>query len=227
MKLVGLVGGAGAFASQKILKYALQHAVEHYQAKSDRDFPNILLHNLPFYDLGEEAQLTDISKSQLFSSVKAMEQFGCEHIFIACNTLHYYLSELKKYVNTPIFDLIDYQGHYFKEKNIQKIGVLCSQFSRDMEIHKQKFQSYGVEVVYPTEKEQQDINHIIGKLISRSQSTVDNSHMVSIRHSLLEHCDHVLLGCTELTLIHALHHPTSTDSSKLLAKVITETSLGI
>ena len=226
MKLVGLVGGAGAFASQKILKYSLQHAVEYYHAKSDKDFPNILLHNLPFYDLGEEAKLTEVSKTQLLSSVKAMEQFGCEHIFIACNTLHYYLPELKEQINTPTFDLIDYQGNYLKSKNIHKVGVLCSQFSRDLEIHKKTFKQYGIEVVYPTEREQNEINHIIGKLISCSQSTVDNSHMVSIRHSLLEHCEHVLLGCTELTLIHALHHPTSTDSSKLLAQIITETSLG-
>lgn len=201
MKKIGLIGGAGAFASQHILSCILHNATKKYSPTIDEEFPHIILDNVPFKGFSHKAELNSSIYKQLKKSINLFHHAKCDYIAIACNTLHYYLPNLQEDSLIPIYNLLDNIAGAFALKNVKTVGIICSDTSRELELHKQYLDKHNINSHYISDEDQEIINNIIKDIIAGNNNDNQIHLLNNISNNLLINgCDSVLFGCTELSI---------------------------
>lgn len=220
-KRIGLIGGAGAYASQHILHEIFNQSIHQHHIKSDEQFPDILLHNVPFHDFNQEAYLNQHIFNQLVNTIKIFEYAQCQKIAIACNTMHSFIPELQKISSLKFINLIELSALACQEKQMKKVMVFCSHQSSLLQLHRLSFKLFNIEVVYPETHEQFVIDNIIGKTIINQQTKEDTEQLNCLSQYYLNNgVDGVVLGCTELSLLDFKGQKIIDSSSLLVQNVI-------
>lgn len=218
---IGIIGGSGAFATSFLLQKINEYSVLLHQAKSDSDFLHTVTITTPFTNLDYKGYSLENSFSHVLNNVHDLESIGCNIIVMACNTLHQYWHKLtlhKRKSNTIILNLPEIVCS-FMEQPEQRVGILCSQQTRELNIYEQFLTQQNKHIVYPSLQIQDKINTCINSVIS-NQNIVESKHNLELASDSLfqQNIDCVILGCTELSIIK----PTKTvrniyDSVELLA----------
>ncbi|HZX10852.1 MAG TPA: aspartate/glutamate racemase family protein, partial [Acidobacteriota bacterium] len=94
-KKIGILGGMGPEATADFYLRIIRIFQKKYGAIYDSDFPEILIINLPIPDVVENPKEEDKVREMLINAVKKLEKSGADFIAIPCNTVTYYISEMK------------------------------------------------------------------------------------------------------------------------------------
>lgn len=192
MKTIGVLGGMGAETSAKFYQIMNTIFQEKYNAEQDTDFAKMIIYNCPlsgFTEVGIED--FEVVKSQLVQAVKDLEQMGADFIVIPCNTVHYFIKEMREAIEIPILSIIEETS---KKISQEKIGIICSETTSEMKLYKND----NTEIIYPNEKQQLTLNTIIGSVIAGKQGKKETQEIIDIINSY--EVNEVVLGCTELPL---------------------------
>lgn len=201
-----IISGAGPMAGA--LLYEL--VIEKLQAKGawrDQDFPNILLHNIPFANMLNGHADCDIVRNQLLAALCFLKRY-CDFIYISCQTLHAFLSpeEIKQNKVVSLLDLIKARIQN-EDKNI---FVIASNTSRLINLHS-KALNKACKYIEPNRAEQ-----AIGKVLRGEPS--DLYWVENIAHQQI-----VILGCTEFSVaLRSTKAPYIIDPIKLAANDIVQ-----
>lgn len=154
----------------------------------------------------------------LNKSVKQLENSGADFIVMPCNTLHSLVPYLRKSTKLEFIDLIEEVSK--KIRNFRKIGVLCTTKTKNDKLYDDALQ--GVEIIYPSKKEQGEISKIILRIISGMVVNGDGEYLEKIIDILRKKgAEKVLLACTDLThLIKSDNYVL--DSTEILIDVVSE-----
>ena len=165
-KKIGILGGMGPEATIELYRQIINLFQQKYNAKYDDDFPEIIILNLPILDVVEN--LSGGIKEQLIYGVKKLEAAGVDFIAIPCNTVNFYLSEIKKAVNVPIIDIIKETAKEVKAFGLKKVGILATEVTLNQNI----FTPYlsNIELIKPELKEQKILTQIILRIMSGTKS---------------------------------------------------------
>jgi len=130
-KSFGIISGAGPMAG--VLLY--RKTIELLQAKGawqDSDFPKIILINIPFIDMLDNQENDGLVRRQLLESLEALYT-KVDNIYIACQTLHAYLTpdEIVNYKVISLLSLIKKEIY----KTDKPILVVASSTSRRLNLH--------------------------------------------------------------------------------------------
>jgi aspartate/glutamate racemase len=88
---LGIISGAGPMAGISLLKQTIS-LFQKNGAWRDSDFPEIHLISYPFSDMLSKNFDRDKVKAELAHCIRSLQR-NCQHIAIACNTLHLFLPE--------------------------------------------------------------------------------------------------------------------------------------
>ncbi len=202
IKKIGILGGMGPEASLNAYKRLLKYCQEKYDSVQDYEYPSVVLNSLQLFGF-EETGFIDQSKvlDQLVKGVKLLEKAGCNHVFIPCNTVHFFHKEMQNSSKIKILNIIEETSKVVKKCGHKKVGILSSESTKDLELYKRGLEKYSIESISVSNKDQKILNQIIKTVMAGKQSPKERNLLKQISQALLnQKATAVILGCTELPL---------------------------
>lgn len=199
--LIGILGGMGPEASKDAYDRIIKYAQKKYNAIQDNQFPNILLYSLGLDDFDETGITNHASvQNQVIEGLELLNSAGCQAIIITCNTVHVTLENIDpKYKLIHLIEVVSKQA---KNKQYKKVGLLCSQTTKDTQLYQKHLNKLNIETLSVGNKGQTVINQIIENIISGKKLQSDIDFLEEKTKQLKSQgAQAIILGCTELPLI--------------------------
>jgi aspartate racemase len=142
-------------------------------------------------------------------TARALERAGATHLAIPCNTAHCFLSELAKWTNLPILDMIELTIRSVIDQQVSQIGLLATDgtvkielFQQMMERISKELNTRPIEMIVPNAKGQCVVDDCI-KRIKAGDVGAEVEHRLLIEAQSLADlgADIIITGCTELPLV--------------------------
>ena len=190
-KTIGIVGGAGPMASAFLYTSILEICQKQYNANDYNEFPEIVLLSYPFTRGNEEKIRKEISLC-----LSKLKNAGASLFCIASNSLHGFLPDL------PKFGFVNLVAEGLKEatrQHVSKALILAAPMTINLKLYEQS----AIECLYPSSKEQQQVNQLIreiaGGKVEESQAQELREIISQIHDS--DPFDGIIIACTELPLL--------------------------
>jgi len=201
-KIIGILGGMGPEATidlfYKIIKFT--------PAEKDQDHLRIIIDNNPKIPDRTAAILGkgEDPLPALRETAQNLEKAGADFIIIPCNTAHYFLPSIQESVKIPILNMIEETAKETQQRipQIKKVGLLASIGTYKTEIYHQQFKKYNIEVIYPNEKDKEEVMKAIYAVKAGDLSEEVKKNIISIAQKLIDKgAEAIIAGCTEIPLI--------------------------
>lgn len=199
MKKLGIIGGAGPLASSLLYEEVVRNCYQYGGI-----IPEMIILNFPFSRLlskREAGNHRERVKAELGYCITQLEEMGAEVAVLACNTMHLLLRAIPHgtihFAGLPEMVLEEAKNH-----QARRLLFLGTENSCRSGLYNQS----EIEMVYPSAQEQRLVDAVIdhvlvGRLLNEDSAQISQLiHAISSRESL----DGVVLGCTDLPVLH--HH---------------------
>ncbi len=191
-KTIGIVGGAGPIASAFLYTSILEICQKQYNANDYNEFPEIILVSYPFTRGNEEKIREEVSLC-----LSKLKTAGASLFCIASNSFHGFLPELPKagFVNLVAEGLKE-----SARQHISKALILAAPMTINLKLYEQS----AVECLYPSPKEQQQVNQLIREIAGGKIEEGQAQKLKKIISQIHDHhpFDGIIIACTELPLLH-------------------------
>lgn len=191
---IGIVGGAGPTAGSFLFQKIIEICQKKYACYKDNDFPYIMLLNYPFNDMLGEDFDRSVIQNQLNECLRCFEQNDIRIAAIACNTLHSFLPP--QINNFNLVHIIKETRDFLKINKWSNPLILCSTTAAKNKLHAHYF-----ECTYANLSIQKKIDDLIDA-VTAGCCLREASLKLS---DLIEKDGPVVLGCTELSVVHEAH----------------------
>ena len=188
MKSIGIIGGAGPHAGALLYEKIIHVCQETYGYHKDADFPYMMLLNVPFSDMLDTPDEKSVRR-ELEKALKTLELQDMDRVAIACNTLHGFLPK-----EIGGFEFVDLRS--VVSGSNQEVLILCTSTSRERGVY-----AHLKKGVYLDDSLQKELDQLIDRILSGKVDQVESAMLSELILQQNKRC--VLLGCTELSLLHA------------------------
>lgn len=199
---VGIVGGMGSYATVGFFK----RLVDAFPVRYEWERPRILIDNRCTMPSRVRAILygerRDELVRQLAESVKNLVGGGSTHVFLACNTSHVFLDEVRALAPEAagyVVDMIALLAEDAAAKDIKRAFLLASEGTIASGIYQDRFGAEGVEVVPAGDAIQGRLREFIEVVKQNKVDAAAKAEFAAFVCGLGEPC--IILGCTELPLL--------------------------
>jgi len=199
MKRIGILGGMSYESTIKYYNLILQKYYDRYQ---DYYYPEILIYSLNFqkvidYELGDDK---GIYVDYLMTGINSLQNGGVDFIIMAANSPHAVYNYLVQLSKIPILSIVKATAEKAQQEKLKKLLLLGIKFTMQSSFYQEFFAKSDMEIITPSDSEQDIINQIIFDELVIGKFTIQS------RQKLLKiignyEIDGVILGCTELPLI--------------------------
>lgn len=225
---IGILGGMGPAASAELYKKIIQVCQTEYRCVQDEDFPPVFVNSITLSGFDEKGIVDAKSvERQLIHGVRELAPL-VDLIAIPCNTVHAFYDSMQKESSVPILSLPELACRRIFENRYKKVGLLCSQSTRDMKLYHSVLEPEGVSVLLPSAERQESINDIIRHVMGGNQTIHDDKMLQRIAQELkIRGAEAMVIGCTELPF--AMSHLTELpvfDTLQILAEGAVKAVLG-
>lgn len=201
VRTVGVVGGLGPSTG-----FSFCLAVNDQFRSITGSQPNIIVENIPVSLEMEEEIIkggTPLKMLELIKiAIKRLNNCGVDFIVIPCNTVHFFIEELRKTSNKPLLSIIDGCVNSCKDKNLKTVGILASTKSIKSRLHIIPLENNNIRVIIPNKKEQRTVDEIIIKIIHGKIQENDKSVLLNLIKKFKNNgAEAVILGCTDLPFV--------------------------
>ncbi len=200
-KRIGIIGGISHESTIKYYEFILK---KYFAKKRDYHYPEVVIFSLDLAKLVGFEERRDINGyiRYLTAGIKSLEKAGAEFIVIAANSPHAVFDILQKKTSVPLLGIVDITALEAKRLKMKKLLLIGIKHTMQSPFYRDVFAKHGMEVITPSEKEQEEINRIIFKefVLGIYKNTTRNK-LLDVINSY--DVDGVILGCTELSL--AIH----------------------
>lgn len=202
-KTIGVIGGVSWESTAHYYKLLNQSVREHLGGLNSA---KILLYSLNYEEIVnlERQEKWDEVGEELSHVAKILQNGGADCIILCCNTLHKMAPSIEGAVTIPFLHIADAAGNVLMSKNIQKIGLLGTQFTMEEGFYSSRLENkFGLKVIVPNAVSRKRLDAIIydelcqGKILPESKEAL--IRMISDLSD--EGAEAVLLGCTELGML--------------------------
>lgn len=207
---VGIIGGAGPTAGGYLFQKVIEVSQEKYGCKRDEEFPHVFLLSYPFTDMLGENVDRKLVESQLASCFAVLADNKVSVAAIACNTLHGFLPSQVE--GLQFVHIVEETKRYLEERDWRNPRILCSSTAAKTRLHASHFPCF-----YPDPSIQKKIDDLIDE-VTAGCCMKDASERLSL---LIDQDEAVVLGCTELSVIHEtepLTHPMVCNPNQVVAE---------
>ncbi|MFX0022296.1 MAG: aspartate/glutamate racemase family protein [Candidatus Hermodarchaeota archaeon] len=200
MKKIGILGG---ISYESTIKYYDLILEKYYEKFQNYYYPEIVIYSLNFQ------KLTDLENQNekknyieyLMSGINSLEKAGVTFIIIAANSPHAVFEELINLTKVPILSIVKVTAERAKQENMKKLLLLGIKFTMQSNFYRQYCKKLGIEVITPSDNEQNKIERIIfNELVIGFFKKESKNELLGIIQNY-DDVDGVILGCTEFPLI--------------------------
>ena len=205
-RIIGVLGGMGPEATSDLF----QKIIKHTPASKDQDHLRIIIDNNPKIPDRTPAVLgTGESILPLMAeTARNLERAGADFIVIPCVTAHYFLTDLRREIGTPIISIVEELGNELDSHfpDVKRIGLISTTGTIKGRIFQQTLEEMAREVLVPSEEDQKGLvmEAIYGKKgIKAGHTGLENKRKVveAAEHLIRKGAQGVIAGCTEIPLV--------------------------
>lgn len=206
--------------------YFFERIIDMTKAEADQQHIEILIHNCPA--IPDRTQYI-LGKSQ-DNPLELMGQIGSklarevDVLAIPCITAHYFHEELENTIGMPIVHAVRETACYLHERGYDKVGVMATDATVKMGIFTKELAQYGIDCLYPDEKRQREVMHLIYHNV-KAGHRIEQALLDSVSLNLFQKgAQVIILGCTELSMMkkHNMIGAGYLDVTEVLAKCCVE-----
>ncbi len=204
MKKIGIIGGAGPLASALLLENIV-HECYKQGCRNETEFPEIQLINYPFSILLCSTRSKDgrpLICDVLQSCANRLIAGGAELLAVACNTFHLFLDEIT--INNSSFIRI-WQAtlEHAKQLNLSRLLIIGTSLT----LRNNLYHDPKISCIVPPEEDHVSIECIIKRILAGKVCADDAQQLTTMLTKLRSKLvfDGVVLGCTELPVLHKQH----------------------
>jgi aspartate racemase len=202
-KIVGIIGGMGPLSTIKLL----EKIFESTSVKREQDHLRILVDNRPQipdrtdFILGEGVSPLPM----LEESAKLLQAWGADFLAIACNTAHYFYSDLIKSISIPLLNMLKIVAAEVHRQISagEKVAILTTSGARRAKLFEPYLRDY--KLVYPDDRTHQSnlMEAVYGCSGIKSES-LNEENVGRIKQTMEEMIQFqpalIIAGCTEIEL---------------------------
>jgi aspartate racemase len=221
---VGIVGGMGPAATADFFR----RLVDATTAGRDQDHLHVVIDSDPTVPDRTAFLVGDGEDPapKMLEMALRLEAMGADVLVIPCNTAEAFLPSLRAGVQTRIVSWVEEAVGQLRRGRpvIVRVGLLATTGTVRSRLYHDELSRHGIDVVTPTEEEQDRLMGVIYAIKADSEAAGDlASTLAALAESLLPRgAEAVLLGCTELSLLASRCSLTLTgpllDASQLVAE---------
>ena len=196
---IGILGG---MSYESTIKYYAQILEKYYQKKQDYAYPEVIIFSLNFQrviDLehgNNKVEYVDY----LMEGIESLENAGANFILMAANSPHAVYDDLVQQSKVPILSIVEATAEKAQQEKLNKLLLLGIKFTMQSSFYQDFFAKSDMQVITPSEPEQDIINQIIfDELVIGNFTEESKQRLLNIINNY--EVDGVILGCTELPLI--------------------------
>lgn len=206
-KTVGIIGGMGPDATVELMNQIIAYT----PAEDDIDHIRTLVDNNSKIPSRRNAILfgTESPEPELIVMAQRLEAMGADYLVMPCNTAHYYYPAINNATSIDCWHLIELTVRAIKQQqpDIQSIGFLGTLMSKQLQLFEPYFQSEGIELIYPDDDAQEAVTQII---LAVKKAGVNQLLINDYNDAIKQlNCKYLLLGCSELSVLHSPLRPNS------------------
>jgi aspartate racemase len=198
---------------------------EGVQFLGAHEHPEVSIHTHSLGDYMSRIYRSDWSGvgELMLSSATKLASIGADFLICPDNTIHQALPFIASRSPRPWLHIAEVVAEKAVERGFHRLALTGTRWLVESDIYPEKLSPRGLTYARPTEAEREEINRIImdelvygvfkPQAVAYFQRVIDRMHAD-------DHCDAVVLGCTEIPLImHDSNSPLPTlDSTRLLAR---------
>ncbi|MEW5996116.1 MAG: amino acid racemase [Candidatus Micrarchaeota archaeon] len=198
-KRIGILGGISHESTIKYYELILRKYFEKYR---DYYYPEMVIFSLGFQKFTDFENNGDKEGyvKYIMEGIRNLENANVDFIIMAANSPHAVFEEVKKMAKVPMISIAEVTAAKAKQEELKKLLLLGIKFTMQSTFYKEVCKRYGIEVMTPSESEQNEINRIIFDELCIGKFK-DESKMELLRIIDNYEVEAVILGCTELPLI--------------------------
>jgi aspartate racemase len=199
MKTVGILGGMGPEATILLM----QKVLDAVPAKDDADHIPLIVHQNPQVPSRIKALIEGTGEDPgpvLAKMARDLEAAGAAALAMPCNTAHHYAKAVEEASDLPFLDMLELTAAELARAGARRVGLLASPATRLTGVFEAPFAAQGLEpVTLPDDsgllaiiravKAGEDPEGLAPRLAEQANALVD------------EGADHLLVACTELSLL--------------------------
>lgn len=198
-KKIGILGGMGPEATAELYLKIIR-IFQGLGAKYDDDFPEIIICSLPLPDVVKNPSRKDGIRRMLVEGVVNLEKTGADFIAIPCNTVTFFIEDMRKAVSIPIINIVEETAQEIKRLKLFKVGLLATETAIGTGIFERALKS--VDIIKPTPTEQAKITEVIFNILEGKKQMQDKITLRKlIENFKAKGAEKIILGCTELPLL--------------------------
>ncbi len=225
LKTIGILGGMGPEATAQLYLRIIQIFQQRYGAKYDADFPKIFICNLPLPDVVEAADTKNQVRDCLIQAVGELAAVSVDFIAIPCNTVSYFIDEVRAAVSIPVLSLPEEVAKVVWQRGLQTVGLLATEMTVRTGIYSTALGK--VNVIVPLENEVAALTRLIMNILSGKKLAADCALLRGMIEKLKSRgAQVVILGCTELPLL-IREEVGLIDTIELLAEAVVKRTIDI
>src|SRR3989338_448888 len=199
-KVIGILGGMGPAASAAFYHQIISICQQKYHAIQDTDYPEMIMYSMALDGFTEEG--IDNEKKvlhQLLKGIHLLENAGCDFIVIPCNTVHYFITQMRSNIQIPIVSIIEETTKILTLNGITSIGLLCSKTTADKNVYSPLEKKDIVVHKITSEVEKKNITNLIEEVMKGKINQNTKKAVIQSAQNFKD-VQAIVLGCTELPL---------------------------
>ena len=198
-KRIGLIGGV---SHQSTIEYYSRIMQKYNDLYNNMDYPEIVIYSLSHcrFKRFEDEHLIDEYVEYIAQAVKALEKSDVDFIAMAANSPHSVIDKIREKTKLPIVSALDSAFEEAKKMCLSKVLLIGIKYTMQSTFFLERFASGGIEVIVPTEEDQDTIHSIIYDELMKgiaADSTKQKLFTIIKKYPV----EGVLLGCMKLSII--------------------------
>lgn len=142
----------------------------------------------------------------MIDSAKRLEKGGSEFILIACNTAHYFLSEIQKEISIPIISIIDVAVNAIENRGVKMVGIIATDGTIRTKLYQKKLIEHGIKCLVPPKRKQMLIDDMIYNGVKANNFEYDSKPVKELLADMqAQGAGAFVLGCTEMPLAVSMY----------------------
>ncbi|MCI1984251.1 MAG: amino acid racemase [Bifidobacteriaceae bacterium] len=200
-----VLGGMGSVATESYIRLVN----ENTHATKDQEYLDYVVFNHSSVP-DRTAYIFDRSKPNpllpLNDDIAQITAMGADFIVLICNTAHYFYDEFQAQTPIPILHMprnaVEVLSQRYPVDSAPRVGFLGTEGSLRSKVYQHEIEEKGYTFVRPDEATQQDVDYLIYHEIKERNRLNKEVYLRTLEHMVsVQHCDTVLLGCTELSVL--------------------------
>ncbi len=197
MRTIGILGGMGPEATILLM----QRVLAAVPATDDADHVPLIVHQNPQVPSRIAALIEGGGADPapvLARMARDLQAAGAAALAMPCNTAHVYAEAITAACDLPLLNMLELTAAHLAARGARRIGLLASPAIRLTGVFDPAFAARGLEAVYP--RDDAPVLALIRAVKSGQQPGA--APLVAETQALVARgCDHLLVACTELSLL--------------------------